>query len=84
MLLIFAVGFMMMGGYYVESFIECSAKSDFLEQERVVPEQFNLLRHNPVDFELFDRFTVRSIAISDSYVRCKPIAVHCRYCCGLH
>ena len=73
-----------MGGYYVESFIECSAKSDFLEQERVVPEQFNLLRHNPVDFELFDRFTVRSIAISGSYVRYKPIAVHCRYCCGLH
>lgn len=88
MLFIFVVSFMvlrlMMGGDHVESLIECSAKRDFFEQERVVPEQFHLLRHNPVDFELFDRFTVRSIAISDSYVRCKPIAVHCLYCCGLH
>lgn len=73
-----------MGGDHVESLIECSAKRDFFEQERVVPEQFHLLRHNPVNFELFDRFIVRSIAIFGSYVRYKPIAVHCRYCCGLH
>lgn len=36
-----------MGGYHVESFIECSAKSDFSEQERVVPEHFHLLRQQP-------------------------------------
>ncbi len=51
MLLIFAVSFMvlrlMMGGDHVESLIECSAKRDFFEQERVVPEQFHLLRQQP-------------------------------------
>lgn len=51
MLLIFAVSFMvlrlMMGGDHVESLIECSAKRDFFEQERAVPEQFHLLRQQP-------------------------------------
>lgn len=36
-----------MGGDHVESFIECSAKSVFSEQERVVPEHFHLFRQQP-------------------------------------
>lgn len=73
-----------MGGDHVESLIECSAKRDFLNKKGLCLNSFICSGNSPVDFELLDRFTVRSIAISGSYVRYKPIAVHCRYCCGLH
>lgn len=56
----------------------------FLNKKGLCLNIFICLGNNPVDCELFDKFTVRSNSISDSYVRYKPIAVHCRYCCGLH